>query len=87
MKYINEFVTYMKGRQMSEGTIIGYTRNLGYVFDTINKPEEEVTIEDLENYKFKSKELSSSTLRTRLSAMKTYYAFLMRRKYIAENPV
>ena len=58
MKYINEFITYMKGRQMSEGTITGYTRNLGYVFDVINKPEEEVTIEDLENYKFESKELS-----------------------------
>lgn len=87
MKYLNEFVTYMKGRQMSEGTITGYTRNLGYVFDVIDKPEEEVTIEDLENYKFESKELSSSTLRTRLSAVKTYYAFLMRRKYITENPV
>ena len=87
MKYINEFITYMKGRQMSEGTITGYTRNLGYVFDVIKKPEEEVTIEDLENYKFESKELSSSTLRTRLSAIKTYYAFLMRRKYITENPV
>ena len=52
MKYINESITYMKGRQMSEGTITGYTRNLGYVFDVIKKPEEEVTIEDLENYKF-----------------------------------
>ena len=38
MKYINEFITYMKGRQMSVGTITGYTRNLGYVFDVFNKP-------------------------------------------------
>lgn len=88
MKYMNEFITYMTGRQMSDKTVEEYTKNLGYVFTVLAKEPDEIKYEDLENYKFKAvnEGLSSSTIRTRLSAVKTFYEFLMRRRFITENP-
>lgn len=87
MKYLNEYINHMRGNKKSEGTIHEYVRNLTDVFTTIGKNEEAIAYEDIENYKLSIASLSSSTINTRISALKSYYKFLMQRRYIEVNPV
>ena len=87
MKYLNEYINHMRGNKKSEGTIHEYVRNLTDVFTTIGKDEEAIIYEDIENYKLSIASLSSSTINTRISALKSYYKFLMQRRYVEVNPV
>lgn len=87
MKYLNEYINHMRGNKKSEGTIHEYVRNLTDVFSTIGKDEEAIAYEDIEDYKLSIASLSSSTINTRISALKSYYKFLMQRRYIEVNPV
>ena len=87
MKYLNEYINHMRGNKKSEGTIHEYVRNLTDVFTTIGKDEEAIVYEDIENYKLSIASLSSSTINTRISALKSYYKFLMQRRYVEINPV
>ena len=87
MKHLNEYINHMRGNKKSEGTIHEYVRNLTDVFTTIGKNEEAIVYEDIENYKLSIASLSSSTINTRISALKSYYKFLMQRRYVEVNPV
>lgn len=87
MKYLNEYVNHMRGNKKSEGTIHEYTMNLTKVFNEIGKNEDVVSYEDIEKYKLSIASLSSSTICTRISALKSYYKFLMQRRYVEVNPV
>lgn len=87
MKYLNEYINHMRGNKKSEGTIHEYVRNLTDVFTNIGKEEEAIAYEDIENYKLSIASLSSSTINTRISALKSYYKFLMQRRYVEVNPV
>lgn len=87
MKYLNEYINHMRGNKKSEGTIHEYVRNLTDVFTAIDKDEEAIAYEDIENYKLSIAALSSSTINTRISALKSYYKFLMQRRYVKVNPV
>lgn len=87
MKYLNEYINHMRGNKKSEGTIHEYVRNLTDMFTVIGKNEEAVAYEDIENYKLSIASLSSSTINTRISALKSYYKFLMQRRYVEVNPV
>ena len=87
MKYLNEYINHMRGNKKSEGTIHEYVRNLKDIFETINKDEDTVVYEDVEDYKLSISSLSSSTINTRISALKSYYKFLMQRRYVEVNPV
>lgn len=87
MKHLNEYINHMRGNKKSESTIHEYVRNLTDVFTTIGKNEEAIVYEDIENYKLSIASLSSSTINTRISALKSYYKFLMQRRYIEVNPV
>ena len=87
MKYLNEYVNHMRGNKKSEGTIHEYVMNLTKVFNEIGKNEDAVSYEDIEKYKLSIASLSSSTIGTRISALKSYYKFLMQRRYVEVNPV
>lgn len=87
MTHFNEYINHMRGNKKSEGTIHEYVRNLTDVFTTIGKDEEAIVYEDIENYKLSIASLSSSTINTRISALKSYYKFLMQRRYVEVNPV
>lgn len=87
MRHLDEYINHMRGNKKSEGTIHEYVRNLTDVFTTIGKNEEAVAYEDIENYKLSIASLSSSTINTRISALKSYYKFLMQRRYVEVNPV
>lgn len=87
MRHLDEYINHMRGNKKSEGTIHEYVRNLTDVFTTIGKDEEAVAYEDIENYKLSIASLSSSTINTRISALKSYYKFLMQRRYVEVNPV
>ena len=87
MTHLDEYINHMRGNKKSEGTIHEYVRNLTDVFATIGKNEEAIAYEDIENYKLSISSLSSSTINTRISALKSYYKFLMQRRYVEVNPV
>ena len=87
MTHLNEYINHMRGNKKSEGTIHEYVRNLTDVFTSIGKNEEAIVYEDIENYKLSIASLSSSTINTRISALKSYYKFLMQRRYVEVNPV
>ena len=87
MTHLDEYINHMRGNKKSEGTIHEYVRNLTDVFTAIGKNEEAVAYEDIENYKLSIASLSSSTINTRISALKSYYKFLMQRRYVEVNPV
>ena len=87
MTHLDEYINHMRGNKKSEGTIHEYVRNLTDVFTTIGKNEEAIAYEDIDNYKLSIASLSSSTINTRISALKSYYKFLMQRRYVEVNPV
>ena len=87
MKYLNEYINHIRGNKKSEGTIHEYVMNLTKVFNEIGKNEDAVSYEDIEKYKLSIASLSSSTICTRISALKSYYKFLMQRRYVEVNPV
>lgn len=87
MRHLDEYINHMRGNKKSEGTIHEYVRNLTDVFTAIGKDEEAIVYEDIENYKLSIASLSSSTINTRISALKSYYKFLMQRRYVEVNPV
>lgn len=87
MKHLTEYTNHLRGNKKSLGTIHEYTMNLTKIFNEIGKDEDVVTYEDIENYKLSIASLSSSTINTRISALKSYYKFLMQRRYVEVNPV
>lgn len=91
-KPLVEYLSYLKlNKNYSEHTISNYARDIEKFFDFLFK--EDVMMEDVDNIvirNFLSSELSNGiskrSCKRRLSALHSFYKFLVKRKYVTNNP-
>lgn len=83
------FYTYMKfQRNMSDNTLNSYLTDIHQFEAFLNKPLEEAETEDIEGFirHEREKGLSVSTVNRKLSAIKSYYKYLVRSGVLRHNP-
>ena len=93
--YINKFIDYLfleKG--LSKNTIDGYKNDLEDLYIFITKKNKSQTLQRidkttiLEYYRqLEKKEFSKSTLQRKYSSINQFFKFLVKKKYINENPM
>lgn len=82
----NSYVNYLKSEKKSSGTIKTYVNNIEECLSHIGKADCEIKYIDLINYMATVQNLSSATIATKISAIKSYFEFLASIDLIAENP-
>ena len=87
MKAIDMYVNYLRNNQKSENTIRVYKIHVQQMLDTVNKPENEITRFDLEEWRNNIAHLSSASVKGKVEAVKSYFKFLARMGVIENNPM
>ena len=91
-KPTSEYLTYLKvNRNYSDKTILNYGKDIDKFFAFLNK--EDILMDDVDTQivrNFLSEELSSGiskrSCKRRLCSLRGFYRFLVKRKYVKENP-
>lgn len=86
MKVNESYINYLRNNQKSENTIRVYRIHIQQMLDAINKPETEITRLDLEDWRSTIAHLSSSTVKGKVEAVKSYFKFMKRMGVIDNNP-
>lgn len=85
--YINKFIEYLKyEKNYSNYTIISYQNDLLEFNESINKNILNIKNEDIYAF-FKNNKFASSSVSRKISALKSFYNFLVLKKYIEYSPV
>ena len=85
--YIDKFLEYLKyEKNYSDYTIISYSNDIREFFDCIKKDVLSVSTEDVSIF-LKNNKFSSSTISRKLSAIKSFYNYLVLKDTIVSNPV
>ena len=85
MKVNKSYINYLRNNQKSENTIRTYCSHIQQMLDVVNKPENEITRLDLEDWRSTIAHLSSSTVKGKVEAVKSYFKFLKRMDIIKNN--
>lgn len=80
------YVNYLRNNQKSENTIRVYQIHIKQMLEVVNKPENEITRLDLEDWRSTIAHLSSSSVKGKVEAVKSYFKFLKRMGLIENNP-
>ena len=80
------YIDYLRGAGKSENTIKTYVNNINMMLKSINKPETEITFFDLVNWQAGLCGKSTSTIHTKVVAVKDYFDFLVNAHVVNENP-
>lgn len=80
------YVSYLEADKKSERTIKEYTKYVGQCLKFIGKPEADVTFSDLTNWKNSISHLSAASMGIQISAVRSYFSFLLKIKSVKENP-
>ena len=83
---IESYTNYMKSEKMSENTMRSYTTHINHMLKVINKPETEITYLDLVDWKAGIINQASSTVATKVAAVKNYFQFLVNAGIIKTDP-
>lgn len=86
---IQSFINYMSNvKRLSQNTIINYQSDLTQFFDFIQKPVDQITKEDISKFLsyLKEEKIQTSTSNRKLSALKSFYKFLVREDIVVNNP-
>lgn len=90
MKYLNDFVAYLKvEKDLSDNTISGYTTDLKKFFNYIDCEVEEVTSNDIRSYisHLSDKGMKRNTITRSLCSLKAFYKYLSEvEKVITSSP-
>lgn len=89
MNFINEFVVdLMYVRNYSKNTIESYKNDLIQFLENLkNKPLEKVSVEDIRNFIKKESDISEKSLARKLSSLRTFYDFLVKKGYMSISPM
>lgn len=89
MNYINEFVVdLMYVRNYSKNTIESYKNDLIQFLENLkNKPLDKVSVEDIRNFIKKESDISEKSLARKLSSLRTFYDFLVKKGYMSISPM
>jgi site-specific recombinase XerD len=90
--YEEEFIKYLVSLGKSENTISAYLRDIKDLVEFSRVIKKDVLDLDKGDFRFfvpflQKKNLSPSTINRKISAIKIYFKFLIRRGYISEDPL
>lgn len=80
------YVNYLNAVRKSQNTVDKYTKYVGEMLKFVNKPETEITYNDLLAWQSSISKLSANTVCLELAAVKSYFKYLAKSKIISENP-
>ncbi|BAU28184.1 integrase/recombinase XerC/integrase/recombinase XerD [Aneurinibacillus soli] len=86
---IEDFKNYLRyERNLSENTLDGYCRDINQFLSSITKPYSEVTPHDISDFIIgvRKQGCSAATSNRKLSAIKTYFKFLVKKGSLQNNP-
>lgn len=81
---INDFISYISKKNYSVNTYTSYINDLYYFYIFIKKDLTKVTFEDIKDYleHLNLKKEKTSSIRRKISSLKSFYKFLYKNKYI-----
>lgn len=86
---IKGFKMYLSGeKNLSDNTVDGYERDLNQFCEYLGRPIEEATADDVSNFivSLRFKGMKVSTTNRKLSSLKTFYKYLVRKRIIEFSP-
>lgn len=87
---IQDFIEYLKSRQVSRNTLLSYERDINQLatyFKNIDKKMFDATEEDLQKYivYLTTMGKSNATISRNVASMKAFYRYLLKNKLVEEN--
>ena len=87
---IQDFIDYLKSRQVSKNTLVSYERDINQLVAHLNELEKKMidaTEEDLQNYVVYMQTIgkSNATISRSVASIKAFYKYLLKNKVIEEN--
>lgn len=82
----NTYIVHLQANGKSNRTIHEYINYVKQMLNYIGKPEKEITIDDLEDWRSSITYLSTNSQRLQIAAVKSYFRFLMQYGVIDTNP-
>lgn len=82
----SRYVSYLKAKKSSEGTIEQYTKTVKEFLEYINKPENDIVEIDVLDWQGSIAHLASATICQKYAAVKSYFKFLKGYGFIEHNP-
>ena len=87
---IQDFIEYLKSRQVSKNTLLSYERDINQLaayFKSLDKRMFEATEEDLQKYIIYLTTMgkSSATISRNVASVKAFYRYLLKNKLVEEN--
>jgi len=79
------FLNNMRAENKSEKTIDRYSLYINDMLNFVSKPDTNVTISDLVNWKISMQGLASATIACRIAAVKSYFRFLFNMEFISKD--
>ena len=87
---IQDFMEYLKGRQVSKNTLMSYERDINQLVSYLNKMDKKMfdaKTEDLETYIAYMQTIgkSNATISRNVASMKAFYRYLLKHKLVESN--
>ena len=87
---IQDFMEYLKGRQVSKNTLMSYERDINQLVSYLEKMDKKMfdaKTEDLETYIAYMQTIgkSNATISRNVASMKAFYRYLLKHKLVEEN--
>lgn len=87
---IQDFIEYLKSRQVSKNTLVSYERDINQLVSHLKQVDKELrdaTSEDLQNYVVYMQTIgkSNATISRSVASIKAFYKYLVKSKVIEEN--
>lgn len=79
------YVNYLRATKKSENTIKNYTKYVSQMLVFINKPESEISFDDLINWQASIAHLSANTVCLQIASVKSYFDYLYKAEIVSKN--
>lgn len=86
MTNYESYINYLKAERKSENTIKNYSKYVKEFFEYVQKNENEITKQDLINYKGSLTDYSLASIALRVKAVNSYFKYLNKVDAIETNP-
>jgi len=89
---LNDFVDYLKSKSRSSATILAYKKDVEQLKDFVSKKNKlnlsQITKADIEEFRdsFAKQNYTAKSISRKLNAVKTFFLWLVQKKYIQTNP-
>lgn len=80
------YINYLKANRRAQNTIDTYNRHINGMLNYIGKGEADITVADLDNWMCSISNMSPASINLKIAAVKDYFAYLVSRGYINNNP-